>query len=291
MDSGFRQGIQSNSGTNMQAVRIIITIFSLVLGLITVQPLHAWKLYGHGAIGILAMDHTDETARKQLADIVGSTNDERMYQLCNWPDEVEDQPEWLWAAPQHYVSIPRTEESYDRQRDCPEGLCLTEAAKKYASELADSRLSKERREQAFAWLCHLIGDLHQPLHCGFADDRGGNLVDVIFAGETIDLHHFWDRNLIEKRSESVSDLVTKVRQEASCKGDVSSVWSPHDIDQWTSESHQLAATISYPSAAEINDTFEEQSWKHIQQGLDLAAKRLATILNAILGEGEVEVKR
>ena len=59
----------------------------------------------------------------------------------------------------------------------------------------------ERKAIALAWLFHLVGDVHQPLHTAQVfttddpkGDRGGNeiCVRVTQAGQPIDLHRFWD---------------------------------------------------------------------------------------------------
>jgi hypothetical protein len=59
----------------------------------------------------------------------------------------------------------------------------------------------ERKAIAFAWLFHLVGDIHQPLHTAQLftvdypqGDRGGNeiCVHVTQAGQPMDLHRFWD---------------------------------------------------------------------------------------------------
>jgi len=270
-------------------IRKSLTGVFMFLLLFTAHPVLAWKLNGHAATGIMAMQFIDETARAALNDILGATDAKRIDQLCNWPDEVEEQPEWLWAAPQHYVNLPRTETGYDRQRDCSNGLCLTEAVKKYAGELANHRLPSERREQAFAWLCHLVGDVHQPLHCGFADDRGGNSVNVEFDGELIDLHIFWDRTLIDKRAGSASELVELAKPSDADVRKQTGNWSPTEVDLWTGESHELAISIAYPNSVEISESFESQSWEQIRYQLRLGAIRLARILNATLGDGEVNL--
>jgi S1/P1 Nuclease len=63
----------------------------------------------------------------------------------------------------------------------------------------------ERKAIALAWLFHLVGDLHQPLHTAQLftveyprGDRGGNeiCVCVTQAGQPIDLHRFWDGVII-----------------------------------------------------------------------------------------------
>jgi len=163
---------------------------------------HAWSPDGHSTIGILAINQLPPDTRHELESFVNPLDEQAMIEACNWPDMVRESKEWDWSAPQHYINIPRGDFHYQQSRDCPDNLCATEAIKKYAVELADRQASKQKRWQAFAWLCHLVGDLHQPLHAGFADDRGGNNVDILFKGEQINLHSFWDFELIDQHAGS-----------------------------------------------------------------------------------------
>ena len=233
----------------------------------------------------MAMRLIDASAKQQLTAIIGSTDDAHMQSLCNWPDELRDQAGWEWASPQHYVNMPRSASDFDADRDCPDGLCVTEAIKKYASQLANPQRPREQREQAFAWLCHLVGDLHQPLHCGFADDRGGNTVKVTFNGAEINLHQYWDRELILQQSGSLSGLLAQTGP--GLADSVPKSWSPSEVNEWTGESHTLAGNFSYPENPVIDETFSGNSWVLILHRLPRGAERLAQILNATLGEGEV----
>ena len=48
------------------------------------------------------------------------------------------------------------------------------------------------------FLGHWIGDIHQPLHVSFADDRGGNFIRE--SGPCVNsLHTVWDTCIIEKK--------------------------------------------------------------------------------------------
>jgi S1/P1 nuclease len=77
----------------------------------------------------------------------------------------------------------------------------------------------EQKAIALAWLFHLVGDIHQPLHTAQLftvdypnGDRGGNEIclRVRQAGQPIDLHRFWDgvitssSNLTRLRNEAMS---------------------------------------------------------------------------------------
>ena len=74
----------------------------------------------------------------------------------------------------------------------------------FEAELSDNALSQSQRRQALAFLVHFVADVHQPLHVGRRDDRGGNSIKVNWRGKTFNLHQVWDSGLIadEKLSES-----------------------------------------------------------------------------------------
>jgi hypothetical protein len=244
----------------------------------------AWGPLGHSAIGNAAVAELNPAARAQVMGILHASSAETLAtavaEACFWPDTVRESPDWSWSSPLHYVNIPRSSTRYDRQRDCPDGLCVTEGILKYAAELARPAADRERRWQAFALLCHLVGDLHQPLHAGFRDDRGGNRVEVEYRGERINLHRFWESVLINERLAGTSSGMNPLGRST---GDTTpGNWNPANVVAWTEESHALAAARAYPPTPVIDDAFADASWALIQQQWRKAAARLALILNTVL---------
>lgn len=259
-------------------------LLSAVLMALLLAPLTAtaWGYKGHRIVGVDALNLLDTAARENVVKILGGESDEIIGQACSWPDEVRKTTEWEWSAPLHYVNIPRSAQRYDRERDCEDGMCVTEAIVKYANELTRPELGLERRRQAFAWLCHLVGDLHQPLHAGYRDDLGGNTVQIEYRGVTDNLHQFWDRLVIDNR------LGTCYAWERPFSRSLAeSDWNPGSVVSWTNESHALVATSAYPSGTLIDENFADQTWLIIRQRWQMASIRLAQILNASLGSGEV----
>lgn len=250
---------------------------------------HPWGPAGHRIVGVDAVAMLDPTARAAVVDLLGGNSNEIIEEACSWPDTVRNTPDWEWSAPLHYVNIPKHAEHYDRDRDCPDGMCVTEAIVKYANELTQPWRDKEELWRAFAWLCHLVGDLHQPLHAGYRDDLGGNTVKIVYRGEPDNLHQFWDRVVIRDRlldgalwERPLSELPWRVAPEN---------WSPAEVQQWTDESHRLVAAYAYPKNAEIDEQFAQESWLVIRQQWQKASNRLAGILNATLGEGKVSINQ
>lgn len=262
--------------------------------LIAAPTLDAWGPQGHRLIGQAAFEMLDSKARPILEEILAagptgasSTVARGLDEACNWPDTVREQADWKWSAPLHYVNIPRGVDSYDRQRDCPDGLCVSEAIIRYAGELGREQLPARQRWQALAFLCHFAGDLHQPLHAGFRDDRGANNIDIEYQGGEWNLHQFWDSVLMRERVDNETGMLAQMAN----KGPSNAPWRLADVADWTSESHRIAASAAYPEGDVIDDVFAYTAWEITQERLGLAAQRLATILNAVLGEGDVLVER
>lgn len=266
------------------ATRIFLYFASAVLALLTAGQCAAWGTLGNATIGQAAVRQLNAPAHAELMEIlaVKSADElpEAVADACSWPDTIRETPEWSWSAPLHYVNIPRSSDRYDRQRDCPDGLCVTEGVLKYAAELGRADLDRTRRRQAFAWLCHLVADLHQPLHAGFRDDRGGNQVDIIYQGERSNLHHFWDSMLARQRLPDAQSRADAVEEAAGQRR--ATHWNPADVANWTNESHALAAASAYPPGPIIEAEFADASWRIVQQQWRRAAGRLAALLNEVL---------
>lgn len=261
-------------------IALICINFTVLAGEVT-----AWGQEGHRIVGTGAVSLLDETATTALQEILGSLSDHSIGEACYWPDTVRKTPQWEWSAPLHYVNIPRSAWQYDRQRDCSDGMCVTAAIVKYANELTLSGLDLERRRQAFSWVCHLVGDLHQPLHAGYKDDLGGNSVDIEFEGKPHNLHQFWDRVVIHQQLGKGNSWNRPLTEPVWST--IPETWEPTVVVQWTNDSHALAANTAYPPGHVIEQAFADQSWVIIRQQWQKASLHLAEILNAVLGDGEV----
>jgi hypothetical protein len=74
------------------------------------------------------------------------------------------------------------------------------------------------RLKALKYIVHFVGDVHQPLHAGYADDKGGNTYQVQAFGRGTNLHALWDTGIIQNwlggPPELLSEL-SRVRAPAS----------------------------------------------------------------------------
>jgi S1/P1 Nuclease len=119
----------------------------------------------------------------------------------------------------------------------------------------------ERRAIALAWLFHLVGDVHQPLHTAQIftveypqGDRGGNeiCVRVTQAGQPMDLHRFWDglitssSNLTRLRNEA-----TALRNRQECQRSRLTELANTGFESWAKESFEIATKIAYRNGGRI----------------------------------------
>lgn len=259
--------------------------------LLCTPNLFAWGEEGHRVIGRAAYELLDGSAREEVYKLLGKPSDadlaDAISGACNWPDAIRNEDQWKWSSPLHYVNIPRSSSEYDRQRDCPDGRCATEGILHFASQLTYDEMDTEKQWQAFAFVCHLVGDLHQPLHAGFRDDRGGNTVEIEYRGQEWNLHQFWDGVVVREKLQGEDEMVSQLVQNG--RADACLDWNTTELKAWTEESHALAANKAYPEHRVIDQVFADRSWDITVEQWEMAAGRLAKILNAVLGENEVLV--
>lgn len=169
-----------------------------------------------------------------------------------WPDEIRrhhnayDHPRW------HYVDYPlepaafRMEPGPTPGDDALYGIAQSEKA------LTDAKSSPEERAVYLSYLIHLIGDLHQPLHCGSLvdgtyphGDKGGNDFYIKPASRGIPLHAFWDELLgTSTKPQSRLNYAIEIETEYPRKAlpELAKAKTPKD---WSLESRQLAIKKGY----------------------------------------------
>jgi len=81
---------------------------------------------------------------------------------------------------------------------------------------------------------HLIGDIHQPFHCGQRDDRGGNDFPIAGMGHIRNLHALWDEGVgLFTPSTSIEDLATSIMSEIPPPSTVDTTITDWARETWT----------------------------------------------------------
>jgi len=107
-------------------------------------------------------------------------------------------PDLLMHKNWHYADLPIDADGSDHPTAVPNAITQITVCR---DGLAKTANSDSYRAYYLAWLEHLVGDIHQPLHATSRfsatypkGDQGGNSVrlDNEFPGESANLHSYWD---------------------------------------------------------------------------------------------------
>jgi hypothetical protein len=193
--------------------------FELIILIAHLAPTLQWSSTGHQFVSWYAELCLDQSGRSYVASLLstrrlkGATLRQRMMRASVMPD----QNHWQHYKTSHYT-ITESEQCADppSQLDCPQE-CIITAIGKFINIAASTSFSEEERVEAVIFLIHLIGDIHNPMHLGFAKDQGGNgitlLVPVRDDRGIQNLHHVWDYELLkdEKKMMSKEDYMADVK--------------------------------------------------------------------------------
>ena len=262
-------------------INLMRTHFTLlVLGcLLCLAPAHAFGPAGHRAVARIAETELSPSARAEVDRLLALEGVQRLDEVATWADELRDMPGYEYASRWHYVNLGKGECRYRAEVHCPEGNCVVSAIETQRRILADRKAAPVARAQALKWLVHLVADIHQPLHTGYAEDRGGNLHQVQLKGKGTNLHAAWDSGIIALRDESWPKLAKRLARNAAAG---SNEVRAGIAEQWAEESCALLDSVVYPRKRKLSRNYLDQAQTVIDARIRLAAARLAAMLNATL---------
>ena len=163
---------------------IIITVFITSL-------LFPWGKTGHRITGEVAEAHLTEKAKIEIAKIL---SDPSLANASTWADEMRPNPDFQKYSTWHYANMP-LDKRYSEHPQSKKGD-IVQAIKLCKAKLRNPNVSKNEKAFHLRFLVHLVGDIHQPLHVGRGEDRGGNEIKVKWFGKDTNLHRVWDSEMI-----------------------------------------------------------------------------------------------
>ena len=173
---------------------------SLLLAASAAPPAFAWSADGHRTVAAIAQARLSPAARAEVARLLAGEPDPTLTGVADWADRVRDDrddPRAKATTPWHYVNF-HDGCSFDAARDCAGNDCIIGAINRNYLALADHRRPDAERRDALKYLVHFVGDVHQPLHAGVIDDRGGTRHQRQFEGSGGHLHGIWDHEVLRR---------------------------------------------------------------------------------------------
>jgi hypothetical protein len=322
--------------------RLGFPVIALVILSCLPQPLLAWNGTGHELVAGIAWDNmSPETQQKAIALLKSAPKDaclldlfpmdsrpladrqrEFFMQAATWPDVVrpkgQNDPrpctrfhEAIWHfVDRFWKGISGATDSNAPTDDTDIPLATTNAVERLTTFRGtvncDTCATPAERATQLAWILHLTGDIHQPLHAESrvtgaspAGDRGGN--NFLLAPKSISpLHTFWDRiidnSILEKPAEHPPnkqivylDRVIGMIVHDHPKVSEAARLKPGDFEAWSREGFETAKSTAYPASLHEKQTpdpaYKKQVFSIADEAIALAGYRLADLLETTLSGG------
>lgn len=251
-----------------------------VLVLINTQNFHAaddWGKTGHRVTGQIADSYLTNKAKKNIALVL---NGESLALVSTFADDIKSDENYKKYSPWHYVNFS-FDKKYEEETPSQYGD-LIQGIRHCIQMLKDKESTKEDKRFYLKMLVHFVGDLHQPLHVGRGEDKGGNDIQVRWFKNGSNLHRVWDSGMIDYYGMSYSELASNATK--LNKAQIESI-KTGDILDWVYESQTLAKKV-YASAnigEKLGYTYMYYNFLTVRSQLQKGGIRLAKILNEIFG--------
>jgi hypothetical protein len=235
----------------------------------------AWGVEGHEVVARIASSLLTPDVRKRVDTLLAQEPGATLASISTWADQSRDPSTARW----HYVNMPRDADcAYLAARDCPGGNCVVGALTAQVQRLSVTTGADQL--EALKYVVHFVADIHQPLHAGFADDRGGNTYQLQAFGKGTNLHAVWDTALVHNLDPDAGSLANSLS--ARPMPSASLAFAPA---VWAGESCQIASRPDFYPGRRLTEAYLGTFDPVVMDRLQLAGLRLAAILNAALRSG------
>jgi hypothetical protein len=235
----------------------------------------SWGATGHRVTGYIADKHISKKTRLALQRILGQ---ESLAMASTWMDEIRSDSTWDYTADWHWVTI-QDGETYEQALKNQKGdIVMT--IERIISELKSKKLSAKQETEYVKMLIHLVGDIHQPLHVGGGNDKGGNDVKLTWFGGNSNLHRVWDSDMIDGTRLSYTELAESLYKPSA---DEVKKWQGASVRDWSKESMSYRKQVYDTGNGKLGYEYQYKYFGIVRDRLAQAGVRLAGILNEIYG--------
>ena len=229
----------------------------------------AWGTQGHQAVAAMAWELLQPATRADINRLLALEPGETLESLSTWADEHRNPATGPW----HYVNFPRGNCHYLPERDCPDGACVVAAIERERAIWA-SGANDATRLKALKYLIHLVADVHQPLHAGYRDDRGGNQFQLRAFMRGSNLHAVWDSGLLHQLDLDNQALVAVLKKTPN-----TGFRAQATMAEVAEESCRLVQTPGMYPPDRVDQAYARQFSPVMLTRLATAARRLAWMLD------------
>lgn len=246
-----------------------------VLMVFFITNVFGWGQTGHRVTGRIAERYLNKKAKKELQRILKGQS---LAMASTWMDEIRSDSTYDYTSDWHWVTI-LDGQTYEQSVKNPKGDVIM-TIERLIAELKTRKLSEKQEAEYIKMLIHLIGDIHQPLHVGGGNDRGGNDVKVMWFRVDSNLHRVWDSDMIDDTRLSFSELAESLDQPTEQQ---LSKWQKSSVRDWANESVEFRKQAYQYDRTKLGYEYSYNHFHLVRERLLHAGVRIAAVLNEIYG--------
>ncbi|MBY5951718.1 MAG: S1/P1 nuclease [Cyclobacteriaceae bacterium] len=257
-------------------MKVYKTLFLAGLMMLATSQAFAWGQLGHYLIGYMAERQMKKSTLKKVEKVLYPMS---LGRSGTWMDEIRSDRNYDYATTWHYLTSKEGEYNPEIQESTGDAF---EAIQRLKAELIAGGLSPKEESEKLKMLIHMVEDIHQPLHVGTGEDRGGNDVKIEFFGRPTNLHALWDSGMIERQGMSYSEIGDELFRRIT--PELQDSYREATMEDWLKEAVSLRpAVYDLPEDRRLSYLYMYQNFHIAEERMIAASVRLAQILDEIYG--------
>jgi hypothetical protein len=316
-----------------------LPLFTLTLLIHFPTLIASWGNLGHRTIAFLAEKYLTPPGHSYVQRLL---KDQDISDAAIWADSYKYTPPGLHTSSWHFINAhddPPSSCGLRLERDCSgKNLCIITAISAMVSvfpshsflsfpfpfitrlrlnvqteRLMTPKIAPSSQTEAFKFLLHLIGDLHNPLHVEDLS-KGGNGITVLFENRRTNLHFLWDFGMLLKHTQSTEANEIEAAKELAEKLFVDAIGRDRRVEDclemgilqiedlilaWANETNHwvcdyvLKDGVEAIEGKELSGNYYQGAIPIIEELIGIAGWRLAGSINAlakceeVMGFGEL----
>ncbi len=251
-------------------------VLSILLLTVFLPTSYSWGPTGHRIVGLIAEQHLSKKTLKKVKAVLGT---ETLAEVSTFMDFIRSDRKYNHMTPWHYCTIPDGM-TYE-EAGTPEQGDVIVTIERLISELKSKNFTDYDEAFALKMLVHLVGDIHQPLHVGNGEDRGGNDVKLEYFFSSSNLHRVWDSGIIDQQKYSYSEYADWINHVETSQV---KTWQSATVRQWAAESMTYREQVyDIPENKKLSYRYNYDNIEAVNLRLLQAGVRLAGVLESIYG--------
>lgn len=258
----------------MKLVKIFY-IFCLFVVFTGFKSKDVWGVTGHRATGEIAEKHLSKRAKRKIKKLLKG---EGLAFVSTYADGIKSDEKYNKFYSWHYVNMP-LDGNYNTAIKNSKGDLVT-GIEHCVIVLKDEKSSIEEKQFYLKMLVHFLGDLHQPMHVGQKEDKGGNTIQLEWFNKGTNLHRVWDTDILSNWGMSYLELAMNTKELS--EEEIKEIEKGTVID-WLQDTHKLTKKV-YKSVKKGENLQYKYSYDYmpvVREQLQKGGIRLAKLLNDI----------